>query len=75
MMIEICGITPEASVFLRKMSAYPPRLSTPSWILAPPESFIPISGAPAFMAISCTLQIFRATAAPSDPPSTVKSWA
>ena len=45
-MTEICGTTPEASVFRRKMSAYPARLSTPSWILAPPESFNPISGGP-----------------------------
>src|SRR3712207_443362 len=43
---EICGTTPEASVLRRKISAYPPSETTPSWIRAPPESFSPITGAP-----------------------------
>src|SRR6266704_1456063 len=54
---EICGTTPEASVLRRKISAYAPRLTTPSWIRAPPESLRPITGAPFFMARSITLQI------------------
>lgn len=36
----------------RKMSAYPAKDSTPSWIRAPPESFSPITGAPTVMAWS-----------------------
>jgi len=41
---------------------------------APPESFSPITGAPAFIAWSMTLQIFSACASDSEPPKTVKSW-
>ena len=33
---EICGTTPEAIVLRRKMSAYPARETTPSWMRAPP---------------------------------------
>ena len=70
---EICGTTPEASVLRRKMSAYPPSETTPSWMRAPPESFRPIIGAPLRTARSITLQIFSACASESDPPKTVKS--
>ncbi|KAH3804213.1 hypothetical protein DPMN_132495 [Dreissena polymorpha] len=34
------------------MSAYPASDSTPSWILAPPESLSPITGAPTSIAWS-----------------------
>ena len=40
------------SSLTRKMSAYPARESTPSWILAPPESLRPTSGAPSSAALS-----------------------
>ena len=73
-MSEICGTCPEARTFLRKMSAYPARASTPSWIRAPPESLSPMMGAPALTAISMILQIFSAYALDSEPPKTVKSW-
>ena len=43
-MTEICGMTPLLSVLRKKISPYPAREFTPSWILAPPESLIPISG-------------------------------
>ena len=72
-MALICGTTPEARVFRRKMSAYPPREATPSWIRAPPESLSPITGAPFRTARSITLQIFSACASLNDPPNTVKS--
>ena len=75
MMAEICGMTPEASVFRRKMSAYPPSESTPSWIRAPPESFSPTTGAPSFIARSMIFTIFAALVSDSDPPNTVKSCA
>ena len=75
MTAEICGTTPEASVFRRKMSAYPARETTPSWMRAPPESFSPMIGTPVFTARSMILQIFRAYAPDSEPPKTVKSWA
>ena len=60
MMAEICGTTPDARVLRRKMSAYPPSDTTPSWMRAPPESFSPMIGAPTFMARSMILQIFAA---------------
>jgi hypothetical protein len=56
----IWGTTPEASTFLWKMSAYPARETTPSCILAPPESFMPTMGHPVESARSMTLQIFSA---------------
>src|SRR3954451_2193350 len=71
---ESCGTTPDASVFRRKMSAYPPSETTPSWIRAPPESLMPTIGAPTFIARSMSLQIFVAYASDSEPPKTVKSW-
>ena len=73
MIAEICGTTPEDNTFRRKMSAYPPRETTPSWMRAPPESLSPMIGAPVFIARSMTLQIFSACASASDPPKTVKS--
>ena len=60
MTTESCGTTPDASVLRRKMSAYPPSDTTPSWIRAPPESLRPMMGAPTFIARSMTLQIFSA---------------
>lgn len=47
----------------------------PSWMRAPPESFIQIIGAPLVIAMSITLQIFCAIVSESEPPLTVKSWA
>ena len=70
---DSCGTTPEASTLRRKMSAYPPSETTPSWIRAPPESLSPITGAPFRTARSMTLQIFAACASASEPPNTVKS--
>ena len=55
------------------MSAYPPSEATPSWMRAPPESLIPITGTPYFNARSITLQIFSANTSDSEPPKTVKS--
>ena len=75
MMAETCGTTPEASVLRRKMSAYPASEATPSWIRAPPESFSPTTGAPAFIARSITLQTFAAFVSEREPPKTVKSFA
>ena len=46
MMIEICGMTPEAAVLRRKISPYLPRATTPSWMRAPPESRMPMIGTP-----------------------------
>src|SRR6267142_1996356 len=42
---------------------------------APPESFRPMTGAPARIARSMILQIFSALVSESEPPKTVKSWA
>ncbi len=75
MIAEIWGTTPELRVFRRKMSAYPARLWTPSWMRAPPESFRPTTGAPLRTAWSMILQIFSAYASEREPPYTVKSWA
>jgi hypothetical protein len=41
---------------------------------APPLSLRPITGAPTFIAMSMTLQIFCAWRSDSEPPNTVKSW-
>ena len=73
MISEICGMTPDASTLRWNTSAYPPSDATPSWMRAPPESLSPITGAPAFIAWSITLQIFSACASDSEPPNTVKS--
>ena len=70
---EICGTTPEACTFRQKISAYPASETTPSWIRAPPESLMPITGQPYFTARSITLQIFSANTSLRDPPKTVKS--
>ena len=72
-MIEIWGITPDAMVFFLKISPYFPRAITPSWILAPPESNIPIIGTPVEMARSIILMILFPAASPSEPPKIVKS--
>ena len=74
MISDTCGTTPEASTLRWNTSAYPASDATPSWMRAPPESLIPITGAPTFMAWSMTLQIFSACASESEPPNTVKSW-
>ena len=58
-----------------KISAYPARALIPSWIRAPPESLIPITGAPIFIPKSITLQIFCAIVSDREPPLTVKSCA
>ncbi len=41
---------------------------------APPESLIPMTGAPTETARSMILQIFSAMTSPREPPKTVKSW-
>ncbi len=74
MMALSWGTTPEARVLRRKMSAYAPRLTTPSWMRAPPLSLRPTTGTPFLTARSMTLQIFSAWTSPRDPPRTVKSW-
>jgi hypothetical protein len=73
MIALICGITPLESTFRWKIRAYPARLSTPSWIRAPPESLIPITGAPVFAARSMILQTLSAKVQERLPPKTVKS--
>ena len=40
---------------------------------APPESLMPMTGAPFFIAMSITLHIFAAKVSESEPPNTVKS--
>jgi hypothetical protein len=75
MMSEICGITPEACVFRRKISPYLPRATTPSWMRAPPESRMPMHGIPPRSANSMTLMIFSPATSPSDPPNVEKSCA
>ena len=71
----ICGTTPEARMLRSKISPKPARASMPSWMRAPPESFRPMTGAPARTARSITLQIFSDMVLERDPPATVKSWA
>ena len=70
----ICGITPEHWTLRTNTSPYAPSDTTPSWIRAPPESLMPMTGQPIFAARSWTLHIFSAITSPSEPPKTVKSW-
>src|SRR4051795_10143035 len=70
----ICGITPEHWTLRTNTSPYAPRLTTPSWMRAPPESLIPITGQPILAARSMILTSFSAITSPSEPPNTVKSW-
>ena len=49
------------------------RLTTPSWMRAPPPSLSPMTGTPTLAARSITLWIFSAYTSPSAPPKTVKS--
>ena len=74
-MPDICGITPDARIFLSKISPNPAREQIPSWILAPPESLMPMKGAPLRTAMSMTLLILRAIVSDMEPPVTVKSCA
>ena len=69
-MRQNCGMMPEARVFRKKIDPYCPN---PSWMRAPPESMIPMTGAPTLIARSITWQILLACALPRDPPMTVKS--
>ena len=73
-MMENWGTTPLAFTLRKKMLPYPERASTASWIRAPPESLMPMMGAPFCRARSWTLQIFLACISPREPPRTVKSW-
>ena len=41
---------------------------------APPESLMPMMGAPFFIDRSITLHIFSDTTSEREPPKTVKSW-
>ena len=70
----ICGITPEHRTLRTNTSPYAPSETTPSWIRAPPESLMPMTGQPIFAARSITLHIFSLMTSPSEPPNTVKSW-
>ena len=49
MISEICGTTPLACTLRWKISPYRPSETTPSWIRAPPESLMPMTGQPVFM--------------------------
>src|SRR4249919_3759552 len=67
MISEICGITPETRTLRRNTSPYAPSDTTPSWMRAPPESLMPITGQPILAARSMILHIFSAITSPSDP--------
>ena len=66
-------MTPDAWTLRQKISAYPASETTPSWIRAPPESLMPISGHPYLSARSMTLQTLSANTSERLPPKTVKS--
>jgi hypothetical protein len=55
---EICGMTPEAKCCVGKFS-YPANAFMPSWIRAPPESIMPITGGSHLKSWSMILQNFR----------------
>ncbi|COV80682.1 Uncharacterised protein [Mycobacterium tuberculosis] len=74
MINEICGMTPEARMLLRKIRLYRPSETTPSWMRAPAPSLMPMSGRPVLIASSWTLTIFSPYTSPRLPPNTVASW-
>ncbi len=71
----IWGITPEAAVFRKNMPATPRDAKNPSCSRPPPESFSATSGALTLRASSMMRQIFSPWMVPTEPPSTVTSWA
>ena len=73
-MTEICGTTPEILDRSRYSFADMPRDATPSFTLAPEESWIPMSGTPARSASSMTLMSFSPWVSPTVPSKTVASW-
>ena len=73
MIREICGTTPEARTFRSKMYPYPASDEAPSWMRAPPESLMPMTGAPVATARSMILHTFSDMTSPSEPPKIVKS--
>ena len=69
----IWGMTPEACVAQEDVAVGGSE-STPSWMRAPPPSFMPISGQPVLVAKSMILAIFAPYTSPSEPPKTPTSW-
>ena len=67
-MTEICGLRPESGSWRREISEYMARDVTASWIRAPPESWMPMTGQPTLMAISMTSTTLRPKVSPTEPP-------
>jgi hypothetical protein len=74
MISEICGMTPDACTLRWKISPYRPSETTPSWMRAPPESLMPMTGQPVLSGQVHHLADLLANTSPSEPPKTVKSW-
>jgi hypothetical protein len=72
-MTEICGITPEAIVMAANIRPTPSIDSTPSASRAPPECHNPMTGQSSRTAASMASTMWRAPAAPREPPIRVAS--
>ena len=67
-MIEICGERPLSGNWRRAISEYIASDVTASWMRAPPESWIPITGQPILMAMSMISVTLRPKVTPTEPP-------
>ena len=67
-MMEICGLRPDSGSWRRAISEYMASEVTASWMRAPPESWIPITGQPILMAMSMTSVTFLPKVTPTEPP-------
>lgn len=67
---EICGVRPDSGSWRRAISAYQARDVTASWMRAPPESLMPMTGQPTFPAMFTTSTTFLPNVAPTEPPYT-----
>ena len=67
-MMEICGERPDRGSWRRAISEYIAREVTASWMRAPPESWIPMTGQPTLIASSITSTTLRPKVTPTEPP-------
>ena len=73
--MEICGDCPDRGSWRREISEYMASDVTASWMRAPPESLMPMTGQPTLVARSIRSQTFLPKVMPTEPPYTDLSWA
>ena len=67
-MMEICGTRPDSGSWRLAISEYIASDVTASWMRAPPESWMPITGQEILMANSITSTTLRPKVTPTEPP-------